>query len=125
MLVATCPIGCLKCVEVMVLITAMVVGCILISISSRQTIESREQRQFLRRLLIPTSHQDTDLSRMNKCKHPHRRQHQARIEQIEEYLMGYQVSIVSLDVFDESEQRTDENEGTADVECHKVFLPWV
>lgn len=49
--------------------------------------------------------------------------HQERVEDVQPSLVLHQVAVISVDEFDASEDRTDDDEGTRDVDALHESLP--
>lgn len=61
---------------------------------------------------------------MDPVHDDHSQPHDKRVEDVEEELARYDVSVVALDIFDNSHNGSDEDENADDIQRDHVFLPW-
>lgn len=72
---------------------------------------------------LATFQESINGARMHEIEHGHNTKHQNRIKNIQKYLMAHDVPCISLQIFNHSKDRSDENEGADGVQRTHVFSP--
>lgn len=80
--------------------------------------------ETLLEIRVATTHKAVDLAGVRVVKNEHHDKHEQSVKDIDEYLMFHEESLVSLDVLDHTNDRSDQDEDTGNIKGIHVPIPY-
>lgn len=74
-------------------------------------------------ILCSPAQETVDLTRVVICHEYHYQKHGKSIKDVDEDLVGHQISVISLEVLGHTERGSDQDENAGDVQVGHVLLP--
>jgi hypothetical protein len=74
-------------------------------------------------MVLSLAQQTVNLARMNPKKGDHNQKHQRRIKNINKHFCRQQIPVLALQILNHTEDGSDQDEHTRDMQAHHVFAP--